>query len=717
MDTKAATVLLCALILMAVQVPHVGLAAEEKTRAADNPFLKPYNTPFDTPPFDRIRNEHYMPAFEEGMRRQLAEIDALLADPAQPDFKNTFDRLDKTGLLLYEVSATFFSLYSAETNEEMQAIAQEIAPKLSAHRDSIAQNEKLFRRLDAVYQAREKLSLTPEQRFLLESLYKEFVRAGAKLDEKQKARLREINQELSVLRVKFGNNVLAETNGFRLTIDTATELTGLPPTVVAGALDDAKQAELDGKWVFTTHKPSMIPFLQYSENRPLREKLYTAYFMRCNHDDDKDNKEILRKIINLRIESSKLLGYPNYAAYALETNMAKNPEAVNRFLKQLWDGALPMARREAAELQALARKEGGDFAIEPWDWWFYAEKLKKARYEFDDSVLRPYFMLNNVRDGIFTLCEKLYGIKFIPRTDMPKYHPDVQVFEVQEADGRHIGILCMDFFPRPGKRAGAWSGGFRDQYRIDGKNITPIATLVGNFSKPTSDEPSLLTLDDVDTFFHEFGHALNSLFSNCDYRYRAESLDSVELPSQIMENWALEPEMLKLYAKHYKTGETIPQDLVEKLKKSKQFNQGFETVEYLAACILDMDLHTVTVPVQADLNAFESESMKRIGLIREILPRYRCPYFQHIIGGYAAGYYSYVWAEVLDADAFEAFKEKGLFDRATAQAFRTNVLAKSGTDDAAALYRKFRGADPKIEPLLKRRGLLPATATADPQAK
>jgi len=713
-DRKAAIVLLGA-VLLCVPAWAMHAGAENPAAPSDNPFLQPYNTPFDAPPFEKIKAEHYVPALTEGMKRQLADIDAIVNDPAPPDFKNTFDRMDKSGKLLGDVTAVFFSLYAANTNDKMLAIAQEVAPKLAAHRDSIAQNAKLFKRVEAVYEAREKLGLTSEQKYLLESFYKDFIRAGAKLDETQKAKLREINQELSVLGVKFGNNVLSETNSFKLVIDNPADLAGLPAPVVAGAQDDAKQAGLEGKWVFTTQKPSMIPFLQYSEKRALREKLYTAYFTRCNHGDDKDNKEVLRKIINLRLERSKLLGYPSFAAFALETNMAKNPETVNRFLKQLWDGALPMAKKEAAELQEMARKEAGtDFQLESWDWWFYAEKLKKAKYEFDDSVLRPYFMLNNVRDGIFTLCERLYGIKFVERKDLPTYHPDVQIFEVQEGDGRHIGILYMDFFPRAGKRAGAWSGGFRDQYRVNGKNVTPIATLVGNFTKPTPEEPSLLSLDDVETFFHEFGHALNSLFSNCDLRYRNESLDSVELPSQIMENWALEPEMLQLYAKHYKTGEVIPQELVAKLKKSALFNQGFETVEYLAASILDMDWHTATAEITADVNAFEADSMKRIGLVREILPRYRSPYFSHITGGYAAGYYSYIWAEVLDADAFDAFKEKGLFDRATAVAFRTNVLAKSGTDDAAVLYRKFRGADPKIDGLLKRRGLLPTT---DPQAR
>ena len=715
LDRKASWVIVFTFLLFTIQSPAGTVTAGEQTALGPNPFLKPYNTPFDVPPFDAIRNSHYLPAFTQGMKRQLAEVEAIVNDPAPPDYTNTFERLDKTGKLLSDVSAVFFSLQSANTNDEMQAIAQEIAPKLAAHRDSINQNQKLFKRIEAVYEAREKLN--PEQKYLLEALYKDFVRAGAKLDDTQKARLREINQELSVLRVKFSNNVLADTNAFKLVIDNPAGLAGLPPAVIAGAQADARQAGLEGKWIFTTQKPSMIPFLQYSQNRPLREKLYTAYFMRCNHGDDKDNKEILRKIINLRLERSKLLGYSNYAAYALETNMAKNPETVNRFLKQLWDGALPMAKKEAAELQALSRKEGGDFALEPWDWWFYAEKLRKARYEFDESVLRPYFMLNNVRDGIFALCEKLYGIKFVPQNDLPKYHPDVQTFEVQEANGSHIGILYMDFFPRGGKRAGAWSGSLRDQHRVQGKNVPPIATLVGNFSKPTPDEPSLLSLDDVNTFFHEFGHALNTLFSNCDSVYRAESLDSVELPSQIMENWALEPDLLRVYAKHYRTNESIPQKLIEKLNQSRLFNQGFETVEYLAASILDMDWHTAPEPVNADVNAFESASMKRIGLIHEILPRYRSPYFSHIVGGYSAGYYSYIWAEVLDADAFQAFKEKGLFDRATALAFRKSILEKSGTDDAAALYRKFRGADAKTEPLLKRRGLLPEKATADPQAK
>ena len=714
MSASRRALLPIALIFAAGVSSMPAFGADQTADTPSNPLLVPYETPFEVPPFDQIQVEHYLPAFKEAMQRQLAEIEAIAGSPEPPTFENTFDRLDKSGILLGDLSAVFFGLHEAHTNEQMQAVAQEVAPLLAAHRDSIVQNDRLFARIQAVYQARQ--GLNPEQQYLLGERYKSFVRSGASLNETQKARLRELNRDLSVLAVQFSDNLLAETNDFQLVIEDEADLAGLPPSVVASGRDDAAQAGMQGKWIYTLHKPSMIPFLQYSERRPLREKLYTAYSMRGDRGNQADNKAVVQKIAQLSVERAQLLGYQSPADLILESNMARRPPAVYEFLRKLWDAALPMAKAEAAELQQMVRNEGGEFALDPWDWWFYAEKVKKAKYAFDDSVMRPYFKLDGVRDGIFTLSERLWGLRFVARDDLPRYHPDVQVFEVQEADGRHLGLLYMDFFPRPSKRVGAWSGTFRSQYRIDGENVTPIATVVCNFSKPTSDEPSLLSLDEVKTFFHEFGHALNWLFSDCDYRYRAEMLDAVELPSQIMENWALEPEMLALYAKHYRTGEVIPLELVEKLKKSQLFNQGFETVEYLAASFLDMDWYTIAEPKPFDVNEFERESMRRVGLIKEIWPRYRTPYFVHIWSdGYAAGYYSYIWAEVLDADAFQAFKEKGLFDRETALSFRRNVLAKTGTDDAMALFKKFRGAEPKIDALLKRRGLvLPAAAPGAP---
>lgn len=681
-------------------------ASQPTAPAGDNPFFKPYGTPFNVPPFDLIKNEHFLPAIEEGIRREQAEIEAIVNNPKPPDFANTIAALDSTGIFLSEVNSVFSSLQSAHTNKELQALARTTAPMMAAHRDNIRLNEKLFRRVKAVYDRRAKLNLNKEQMFLLENIYRDFVRGGALLDEKQKARLRELNQELSLLTVKFGENVLAETNAFRLVIENPADLAGLPPSVVAMAAETAKQVGLEGKWVFTIQVPSMTPFLQYSERRDLRERLHRAYFMKGDNDNEFDNKEIARKIAALRLERARLLGYPNHAAFVLEENMAKTPERVNSFLKQLWEPTLVKMRKEAAELQSMIDRQGGNFKLASWDWWYYTEKLRQEKYALDDSALRPYFKLENVRQGIFTLCEKLYGLKFIEKPDLPRYHPEVQVFEVQEADGSHTGILYMDFHPRPSKRSGAWSGSFRRAYYKDGKRVPPISTIVCNFTSPTADTPSLLSIDEVDTFFHEFGHSLATLFSQGRYRSRFIARDSVELPSQIMEHWALEPELLALYARHYKTGEVIPAELVKKLEASSLFNQGFITGEYLAAAILDMAWHTLDDPASVDVRQFENKVMSEIGLIPEIVPRYRSTYFNHIFsGGYSAGYYAYIWSEVLDCDAYEAFKEKGIFDRPTALSFRKNVLEPFGTEDPMTQYVRFRGAEPGIEPLLRKRGL------------
>ena len=673
----------------------------------DNPFFKPYGTPYNVPPFDLIKTEHFLPAIEEGIRREQAEIDAIVANPKKPTFENTVAALDHTGIFLSEVNGVYGALQGALTNKELQALARQTAPMLAAHRDNIGLNAKLFERVKAVYDKRSTLELDREQLFLLENTYKDFVRGGALLDESGKARLRELNQALSLESVKFGENVLGETNAFKLVIDNKADLAGLPPSVVAMGADTAKQAGLeDGKWLFGIQVPSMTPFLTYSEKRPLREKLHRAYFMKGDNDNELDNKEILKKIAALRGEKARLLGYANHAAFVLENNMAKTPEKVDAFLNELWAPTVVKAREEAAALQALIDRDRGKFKLASWDWWYYTEKLRQEKYALDDSALRPYFMLNNVRDGIFALCEKLYGLRFIEKPDLPRYHPEVQVFEVQEADGRHTGILYMDFHPRPSKRSGAWSGGFRRAYYEKGVRVPPVSTITCNFTKPTGDTPALLSTDEVETFFHEFGHSLATLFSQGRYRGRTVARDSVELPSQIMEHWVFEPELLAVYAKHYQTGETIPAALVEKLEKSSLFNQGFITAEYLAACILDMAWHTLPDPASVDARQFENDVMGRIGLIPEIVPRYRSTYFSHIFsGGYSAGYYAYIWSEVLDCDAYEAFKEKGIFDRATAESFRKNMLEPFGTEEPMAQYVRFRGAEPKIDGLLRNRGL------------
>ena len=675
-----------------------------------NPLLEPWNTPFGVPPFSEISTPDYLPAFDEGMKHHREEIQKIADNQDPATFENTIEALDRSGSVLTRVSNLFFAMNSSMTNDGMQAVARELAPVLSKHRDEILLNDRLFQRVKAVYDARDRQSLTDEQRMLLTKTYRRFARGGALLDAGQKEQLKNMNEELSLLQVKFGEHTLAENNSFELVIDNKADLAGLPDGVVAAAAETANERKHPGMWVFTLHKPSMIPFLQYADNRALREKLYAGYINRGNHNDTLDNKAILSRIVVLRQQRATLLGYANHAAYVLDENMAKEPKNVYALLQQLWTPALTRAKAEAYDMQKLIDREKGGFKLATWDWWYYAEKVKKAKYDLDETMLRPYFELNRVRQAVFDVGSKLFGIQFVERTDLPTYHEDVKVFEVKESTGEHIGILYVDYFPRPSKEGGAWMGNFRDQSKQDGKRLAPVIYNVGNFTKPTGDAPSLLSTDEVNTLFHEFGHALHGLLSDCTYETVSGTnvpSDFVELCSQVMENWAFEPEVLKQYARHYKTGEVIPDDLIEKIRRSGQFNQGFETGEYLAASFLDMDWHTAVLPDQIDVLDFEGRSMATIGLIPEIVPRYRSTYFNHIFsGGYAAGYYSYIWAEVLDADAFQAFKEAGnLFDPATAKAFRENILARGGSEEGMTLYRKFRGKEPSIEPLLERRGL------------
>jgi len=676
---------------------------------AKNPFFTEFDTPHGVPPFDKINEEQYVPAFKEGIKQENAEIDAIANSSETPTFANTIETLEGTGDLLRRVSNTFGVLNGSMTNDKMQAIDEEMAPLRSKHNDDIRLNAKLFERIKVVYDQRVDLDLTAEQAKLLDKYYKDFVRGGANLEEDKKVRFREINEELSLLSIKFGQNVLKETNRFEMKIDNEEDLAGLPEAVISAAAETAAERGYEGQWVFTIHKPSMIPFLQYSENRELREKIFRGYIDKGNNNDELDNKSILSKMAALRLERANLLGYKTHAHYVLEDNMAKVPENVYGLLDQLWKPALKMAKREAEELQDMIDKEGKDFKLEAWDWWYYTEKLKKAKYALDEEMLKPYFELNNVRDGAFYLANRLFGIQFVERHDIPKYHEDVKVFEVKEADGSHVGILYTDYYPRASKRGGAWMNAFQKQSRLGGVDVYPIITNNGNFQKPTGDKPALISSENVGTLFHEFGHALHGLLSDSTYnRLSGTSVprDFVELPSQIMENWVFEPEVLKAYAKHYETGEVIPQELIDKLKKTGTFNQGFATVEYLAASYLDMDWHSLEESEIQDAEKFENESMNHIGLIPEIIVRYKSPYFNHIFsGGYSSGYYSYIWAEVLDSDAFQAFKETSLFDQKVATAFRENVLARGGTEDPMTLYVRFRGSEPSVEPLLKKRGL------------
>lgn len=681
------------------------------SESAANPFLGDWDTPFGVPPFDKIELAHYAPAFDEGMRRHKEQITAINGEKSPPTFENTVEALERSGEMLDRVASVFFAMKSSMNNDQMEVIAKDVAPKLSQHGDEILLNEQLFQRVEAIWEKRGQLDLAPEQRRLLDETRKRFVRGGANLPADKKERLKAINKKLTLLSLSFAEHVLKEENRFELVVDNRADLAGLPEGVIAAAEEAAAERGHEGKWVFTLHKPSMIPFLQYSQRRDLRERIYKAYLERGNHGDELDNKKILAEMAALRVERASLLGYETHAAFVLEDAMAKEPGKVYELLRKLWTPALERAKAEAAEMQKMIDEEGGRFQLQSWDWWYYAEKVKKARYDLDEEMLRPYFKLENVLDGAFGLATRLYGLKFEKRPEIPGYHKDVTVFEVKEADGRHVGVLYVDYFPRPSKRGGAWMGEFREQRRIGKKDVRPVIYNVGNFSKPAADKPSLLSFDEVETLFHEFGHALHGLLSECTYKSLSGTnvvRDFVELPSQIMENWASAPEMLRIYARHYQTGEPMPDALVEKIEKSQHFNQGFATTEYLAASFLDMDWHTLTAArPDVDVLDFERQSMQRIGLVDQIAPRYRSPYFQHIFaGGYSSGYYSYVWAEVLDADAFEAFREKGdLFDRATAEAFRRNILARGNTEEPMELYKRFRGREPRIEPLLKRRGL------------
>ncbi|GAB3314843.1 M3 family metallopeptidase [Larkinella ripae] len=681
---------------------------------ADNPFFSAYKTPFGVPDFDKIKTEHFEPAFDEGIKQQAAELLKITSQRQAPTFANTIEALEVGGDLLNRVNAVFANLNSANTSEALQKIAQNVAPKLAKNRDDVALNPLLFKRVKTVYDQRNKLKLTGEQQQLLEKTYKGFVRGGAALSAEKQERLRKINGELSVLTLKFGQNLLAENNAYTLVIDKPADLSGLPASLVSAAADEAKKRNQAGqKWIFTLQNPSIMPFLQYADNRALREQILKAYLERGNHNDANDNKVIMARMVALRAEKAQLLGYENHAAFVLEESMASTPAKVSDLLNQLWAAAQPVTKQEAAELQAMMDKEGKNEKLASWDWRYYAEKLRAEKYALNTEELKPYFSLENVREGIFMLTNRLYGLRFELKKELPVYHEEVQGYEVKEADGRHVGILYMDFHPRASKRGGAWMTSFRQQEVKNGQKISPVVSIVCNFARPAGDAPALLSMDETRTFFHEFGHALHGLLSNVTYgRLSGTSVprDFVELPSQIMENWSQEAQMLKLYAKHYKTGAVIPDAMIEKINKSSLFNQGFETTEYLAASLLDMDYHTLK-PDQTptDVLAFEKQSMDKIGLIEQIPPRYRSTYFQHIFaGGYSAGYYSYIWSAVLDADAFEVFKQKGLFDQKSAQSFRKNVLERGGTDEPMTLYKNFRGAEPDIKPLLRRRGLLKA---------
>ncbi len=674
-----------------------------------NPLLSEFDTPFGVPPFDLIESEHFMPAYEKAMVLQNEEIDAIVQNEEAPTFDNTVAAFDYSGALLTQVSSIFGNIRSANTNDDLQAIAKELVPLNSAHRANISMNTVLFGKIKSVYDQQEEMNLTAEQTMLLEKTYKGFIRGGANLNDEDKNKLRKIDEKLSMLTLQFGENLLKETNSFQMVIEDEADLAGLTEAIVAGAAEAATDADLDGKWLFTLHKPSWIPFLQYAEKRALREKIYKAMYNRANNGNEFDNKQIISDLVNLRTERAHLLGYDSHASFMLEDRMAKEPGNVYDLCMQLWEPALANAKKEAAMMQEMINKEGGDFKLASWDWWYYAEKIRKEKYDLDEEEIRPYFNLEAVTNGVFSVVKNLYGVTFEERDDIPAYHEDATAYEVKESDGTHLGVLYIDYHPRASKRAGAWSTSYRKQCYIDGKKVHTIGSIVCNFSKPTGDKPALLSFDEALTLFHEMGHAIHGLFSNCTYpgiSGTSVPRDFVELPSQIMENWGAHPEVLKTYAKHYETGEPIPDALIEKISASSKFNQGFVTTEYLAASLLDMDYHTISEVKDIDVNAFEKDAMKKIGLIEEIIPRYRSTYFSHVFsGGYSAGYYSYIWAEVLDKDAFEAFKDTELFNQELAQSFRNNILAAGGTADPMEMYLKFRGQEPDVNALLEGRGL------------
>ncbi len=680
-----------------------------ETIGSDNPLLAVYETPYEVPPFHLIKNEHFKPAILEAISIQQNEIEAIANDPAKPDFKNTIEAMENSGALLNRITTVFYNLNSANTNDTLQKLAQELAPELSKHNDNIHLNEKLFARVQQVWDTQITFKLNAEQTKLLEKKYKTFVRSGAKLNAQQKDRLRKINEDLSVLSLKYGDNILAENNAYELVIDNEKNLAGLPEEIIDAAAAEAKNRNKEGKWIFTLHNGSVMPFLTYAKNRELRKEIWNAYQKRGNNGNKLDNRINVVEMANLRAERARLLGYESHAAYVLEERMAKSPENVYALLDKLWEPAIAKAKEEEADIKAMMENDGIKDAVQPYDWRYYTEKIRKTRFDLDEQEIKPYFSLENVRKGIFQVTDSLYGLQYRELTDVPKYHEDVTVWEVTEKDGKHIGILYMDFFSRASKKGGAWMTSYRKQKTENGNRIAPVISIVCNFTKPSGDAPALLTFDETTTFFHEFGHALHGLLSNVQYQSLSGTsvfTDFVELPSQIMENWAAEPEVLKMYAKHYKTGEVIPDELIAKLQESATFNQGFATVEYLAASYLDLNYHTLREPLGQNVVPFEKESMQQIGLISSIIPRYRSTYYNHIFnGGYSAGYYSYIWSGVLDTDAFEAFKTTTLFNKDVANAFRNYILEKGGTADPMAMYKNFRGAEPSIEPLLRKRGL------------
>lgn len=692
-------------------------AKEESTEASadsTNPFFQEWDTPYGMPPFEKIKDEHYAPAYEKAIAEARADVDGIINNPDEPTFENTIEALEYSGDLLTKVSGVFYNLTSANTNPELQKIQKEIGPKLSALRDDMNLNADLFKRVAAVYEKRDELGLREDQMRLLEEAYKSFVRGGAKLNDEEKQQLRDLNKEMTELALAFSENVLAETNNWEMVIDNKEELAGLSQGLIDAAADTAEKRDHEGKWVFTTHRPSKTPFLMYSTNRELREKMYHGYTHRGDNDNANDNKENAAKLAQLRAKKAQLLGYDTHADFVLEERTAKNADNVYNLLNQVWPAALEQAKAERALMQEMIDKEGGDFKLKASDWRYYAEKIRNEKYSLDEAAVKPYFSLESTLQGVFYTANKLFGMNFKERFDLPKYHEDVRTFEVTDENGELIGIYLTDHYVRDGKRGGAWMNSYRKQFVTeDGEFVKPIIVNVLNYPRPVGDEPTLLTFDQASTLFHEFGHAAHGLLSDGVYPSQTGTSvprDFVEFPSQVLENWMLEPEVLAKFAKHYKTGEVIPQEMIDKIQAASKFNQGFATTEYMAAALLDMAWHTLDGEELKDADAFEKATLDELGLIPEIAPRYRSTYFNHIFssasGGYSAGYYSYIWSEIFAADAYQAFRENGIFDKETADKYVEFILSKGGTQDPLELYKKFRGkeADPKY--LMISRGLI-----------
>lgn len=687
----------------------VTLSACNSNKMEENPFLADYTTQYEIPPFDQIKYEHYLPAVKAGIEVQNQEIDVIIKNRALPDFENTILALDNSGQLLNKVAYVFFALSESDNTPEMEALTPEISALYTAHSDNMGMNEALFARIKEVYDNKEKFNLNTAQTRLLEKYYKNFVRSGALLDAAQKDSLKAINQELSKAFIAYNENVLKGTNAWELVVENKEELAGLPEGTIATAADEAKARGKEGKWVFTLHAPSRLAVLTYAENRELREKMWKGYTSLAS-EGEFANAENINAILKLRTKKANMLGFDCFADYAIDNVMAKTTKNAEDLLYKIWKPAVAKVKEEVADMQAYVKAEGKDFKVAPWDYYYYAEKVKAQKFNISEDDVRPYFKLENVVEGLFHVANKLYGVTFTEMKDAPKYNPEVTVYEVKDAAGEHLAVFMTDYFPRATKRQGAWMSEFKGACNYDTINERPVVYNVGNFTRPSGDMPALLTIDEVETAFHEFGHGLHGMLTRAAYRGQAGTnvdRDLVELPSQITEHWAFEPEVLAVYAKHYQTGETIPAELVEKLIASSKFNQGFATTELAGAALLDIEWHKVNDGKDVNVAEFEAAVAEKLGLPEELTFRYRSTYFKHIFGsdGYAAGYYTYLWAEVLDADGFELFAEKGIFDKATADAFRINILEAGGSEDPMTLYKQFRGQEPNPDALLRNRGL------------